>query len=128
MEGNVYVSLDEGKSWNRANGIPEGETSMIFEHPIDNRYVSTSNTWILYMLTFHRPMPLHLAKHITEQKTGERHGGHLKSHFHLPRSHDLYHSILTLKNLVISFTKEQTAIGTFWGVSVMTRQVNELLP
>jgi len=40
MEGNVYVSLDEGKSWNPANGIPAGETSMVIEHPADNRYVS----------------------------------------------------------------------------------------
>ena len=40
MEGNVYISLDEGKSWNRANGIPAGETSMVIEHPADNRYVS----------------------------------------------------------------------------------------
>jgi len=41
MEGNVYVSLDEGKSWNRATGIPPGEASMVIEHPADNKYVST---------------------------------------------------------------------------------------
>jgi len=42
----VYVSLDEGKSWNRANGIPEGEIGMVIEHPIDNRYVSAVNIWL----------------------------------------------------------------------------------
>ena len=120
----MYVSLDEGKTWNRANGIPEGETAMIFEHPIDNRYVSALDTLILYTLTSHRLMPLHLAKNITEQKTGERHGVRSTFHFHLPGFHDLYHSILTPKNSVISSTKGQTAIATFWGVSVMTRQVS----
>lgn len=79
----MYVSLDEGKSWNRANGIPEGETSMVIEHPIDNRYVSAVNTWILCKLTSHRLMLLHLAKNITEQKTGERHGAHSMFHFRL---------------------------------------------
>jgi len=39
MEGNIYVSLDEGKSWKMAEGIPPGTASMFFEHPVDNRYV-----------------------------------------------------------------------------------------
>lgn len=81
----MYVSLDEGKSWSRANGIPEGETSMVFEHPIDNRYVGTVYTGLLFMLTSHRLMLLHLAKHITEQKTGERLGAHSTFHFHLQK-------------------------------------------
>jgi len=38
MEGNVYVSLDEGKNWKLADGIPSGKASMFFEHPVDNRY------------------------------------------------------------------------------------------
>ena len=42
MEGNIYVSLDEGKSWKSAEGIPSGKASMFFEHPVDNRYVSSS--------------------------------------------------------------------------------------
>ena len=125
----MYVSLDEGKSWNRANGIPEGETSMVFEHPIDNRYVGcVANTWILWALTFHRLMLLHLAKNITEQKTGERHGAHSTSHFRLQRYHGLYHSIPTPKNLVIFSTKGQTALGSLLGRCVKTRQVNKLPP
>jgi len=40
MEGNIYVSLDEGKTWNPAEGVPTGEATMFIEHPVDNRYVS----------------------------------------------------------------------------------------
>jgi hypothetical protein len=42
MEGNLYVSLDEGKTFNLADGIPKGEVLMVFEHPSNNRYVSSS--------------------------------------------------------------------------------------
>jgi len=38
MEGLVYVSSDEGKSWHAANDIPKGEAMMVIEHPFDNRY------------------------------------------------------------------------------------------
>ncbi|PPQ80721.1 hypothetical protein CVT25_001841 [Psilocybe cyanescens] len=38
MQGDVYVSLDEGKSWKAAEGIPSGKTAMVLEHPTDNRY------------------------------------------------------------------------------------------
>ena len=40
IEGNVYVSQDEGKSWERAEGIQEGKALMFFEHPFDNQMVS----------------------------------------------------------------------------------------
>lgn len=36
---NVYVSNNEGKEWKLATGVPEGEASMVIEHPFDNRYV-----------------------------------------------------------------------------------------
>ena len=39
IEGNVYVSQDEGKGWERAADIPMGEASMVIEHPFDNSYV-----------------------------------------------------------------------------------------
>ena len=39
MEGNIYVTLDEGKSWKLAEGVPSGVASMFIEHPVDNRYV-----------------------------------------------------------------------------------------
>ncbi|KAF9457576.1 Oligoxyloglucan reducing end-specific cellobiohydrolase [Collybia nuda] len=38
IEGNVYVSLDEGKSWKQADGIPKGDAAMVIEHPFNNRY------------------------------------------------------------------------------------------
>jgi Sortilin, neurotensin receptor 3, len=41
IEGNVHVSFDEGKSWERAD-IPLGQASMVIEHPFDNKYVSNS--------------------------------------------------------------------------------------
>ena len=37
---NLYVSTDEGKSWNLADGIPKGAASMVIAHPHDNRYVN----------------------------------------------------------------------------------------
>ena len=37
---NLYVSIDEGRSWNQADGIPNGAASMIIAHPFDNRYVN----------------------------------------------------------------------------------------
>ncbi|KAG6813092.1 vacuolar protein sorting/targeting protein PEP1, partial [Arthromyces matolae] len=38
LEGNVYVSHNEGKSWSQADGIPNGQASMVIEHPFNNRY------------------------------------------------------------------------------------------
>ncbi|KIK54103.1 hypothetical protein GYMLUDRAFT_232409 [Collybiopsis luxurians FD-317 M1] len=39
IEGIVYVSQDEGKSWNVADRIPKGEAAMVIEHPFDKNYV-----------------------------------------------------------------------------------------
>jgi hypothetical protein len=47
MEGNIYVSLDEGKTWNPAEGVPTGEATMFIEHPVDNRYVSCFMVFVL---------------------------------------------------------------------------------
>ncbi|KZP04862.1 Oligoxyloglucan reducing end-specific cellobiohydrolase [Athelia psychrophila] len=38
IKGDVYVSSDEGKNWALAQGVPEGQASMVFEHPFNNRY------------------------------------------------------------------------------------------
>ena len=35
----MYVSQDEGKTFERAYGIPEGVAMMVIEHPFDNKYV-----------------------------------------------------------------------------------------
>ncbi|KAG1738539.1 hypothetical protein EDB19DRAFT_1714235 [Suillus lakei] len=35
--GEIRVSQDEGKSWNRADDIQPGEAAMFIEHPFDNR-------------------------------------------------------------------------------------------
>lgn len=40
MEGNLFVSLDEGKSWKRVEDIPKGDAVLVVEHPFNNRYVS----------------------------------------------------------------------------------------
>ncbi|KAI0041822.1 Oligoxyloglucan reducing end-specific cellobiohydrolase [Auriscalpium vulgare] len=37
VEGNLYLSSDEGKSWERAKDIPDGAASMFIEHPFNNR-------------------------------------------------------------------------------------------
>ncbi|TFK37398.1 vacuolar protein sorting/targeting protein 10 [Crucibulum laeve] len=38
IEGNVYVSGDEGKSWKLAEDVPRGKAAMVIEHPFDNKY------------------------------------------------------------------------------------------
>ncbi|KAJ7113669.1 vacuolar protein sorting/targeting protein 10 [Mycena crocata] len=38
IEGNIYVSSDEGKSWKRAEDIPSGQAAMVIEHPFDSSY------------------------------------------------------------------------------------------
>lgn len=43
MEGNVYVSQNEGKEWSLAQGVPKGDALMVVQHPFDNRYVRQSN-------------------------------------------------------------------------------------
>ena len=42
VDGNVWVSEDEGRYWKLANGIPTGSTAMVIQHPFDNHYVSVS--------------------------------------------------------------------------------------
>ncbi|KAI0057638.1 Oligoxyloglucan reducing end-specific cellobiohydrolase [Artomyces pyxidatus] len=37
VEGNIYISSDEGKTWDRATDIPSGEASMFIPHPFNNR-------------------------------------------------------------------------------------------
>jgi len=44
------MSTDEGKNWQRAEDIPQGETAMFIEHPFDNRLVS-----IIYSVLFVTP-------------------------------------------------------------------------
>ncbi|RPD60705.1 Oligoxyloglucan reducing end-specific cellobiohydrolase [Lentinus tigrinus ALCF2SS1-6] len=37
VNGIVHVSPDEGKTWAPAKGVPEGEASMVIEHPFNNK-------------------------------------------------------------------------------------------
>ncbi|KAF8825213.1 hypothetical protein HHX47_DHR7000487 [Lentinula edodes] len=38
LEGVLYVSQDEGKSWSAADNIPAGEATMVIEHPFEKNY------------------------------------------------------------------------------------------
>ncbi|KAJ7436099.1 vacuolar protein sorting/targeting protein 10 [Mycena galericulata] len=38
VDGDIYVSSDEGKSWNLAEDIPRGAAAMVIEHPFDNSF------------------------------------------------------------------------------------------
>ncbi|KAJ7626363.1 vacuolar protein sorting/targeting protein 10 [Mycena polygramma] len=38
VEGNVYVSSNEGKTWRLSEDIPSGAAAMVIEHPFDNSY------------------------------------------------------------------------------------------
>lgn len=46
VDGTVWVSQDEGKSWGKAAGVPEGEAAMVIEHPFDNSiaFILTKDT------------------------------------------------------------------------------------
>ncbi|KIJ65382.1 hypothetical protein HYDPIDRAFT_88076 [Hydnomerulius pinastri MD-312] len=44
VDGDVYVSQDEGKSWNRATDIERGTAMMVIEHPSDSRYAFVLTT------------------------------------------------------------------------------------
>ncbi|KAF5379599.1 hypothetical protein D9757_009216 [Collybiopsis confluens] len=39
VEGRVYVSQDEGKSWNAVEKIPKGDAAMVIQHPVDKNYI-----------------------------------------------------------------------------------------
>ncbi|OSX64575.1 hypothetical protein POSPLADRAFT_1138528 [Postia placenta MAD-698-R-SB12] len=54
MAGTVYVSQDEGKSWNKAEGIPSGKASMVIEHPFDNRFAFILTRGISHYMTSDR--------------------------------------------------------------------------
>ncbi|KAJ6485837.1 Oligoxyloglucan reducing end-specific cellobiohydrolase [Mycena sanguinolenta] len=38
VDGNIYVSSDEGKTWSMPEDIPRGAAAMVVEHPFDNSY------------------------------------------------------------------------------------------
>ncbi|CAE6471894.1 hypothetical protein ACGC1H_003813 [Rhizoctonia solani] len=37
VQGNVYMSEDEGKNWGVVKGVPDGHALMLVEHPFNNR-------------------------------------------------------------------------------------------
>lgn len=49
VKGDVHISQDEGKTWDRAD-IPSGQASMVVPHPFDTRSVRNN----------HIPRPYHL--------------------------------------------------------------------
>ncbi|KAL0567823.1 vacuolar protein sorting/targeting protein PEP1 [Marasmius crinis-equi] len=38
MDGIVYVSEDEGRTWSAASGVDKGDAVMVIEHPFDNKF------------------------------------------------------------------------------------------
>ena len=90
MSGNLYVSLDEGKTFDRAEHIPEGTVVMVFEHPADNRYVCRALHFQPDLIFVRRDSRSQTELHTTEQRTEEKLGGRSTSHFLQPRSRDLF--------------------------------------
>ncbi|KAG8692567.1 vacuolar protein sorting/targeting protein PEP1, partial [Ceratobasidium sp. 394] len=37
VEGNVWISEDEGRSWAKVDGVPSGQAMILVEHPFENR-------------------------------------------------------------------------------------------
>ncbi|KAG9121762.1 vacuolar protein sorting/targeting protein PEP1, partial [Ceratobasidium sp. 392] len=37
VEGNVWISEDEGRSWAKVEGVPSGDAMILVEHPFENR-------------------------------------------------------------------------------------------
>lgn len=48
VEQNIYVSNDEGRSWTRADDIPEHKAAMVIEHPFDNNYVCCLTLFVFF--------------------------------------------------------------------------------
>ena len=85
LHRNVYVSSDEGRSWQQAEGIPDGMAAMVIAHPFDNRFVSNSSCFhiTLLILSLHRPSFSQMRPCTTGQRIGAKHGDCLKSLLHL---------------------------------------------
>ncbi|KAF8634658.1 hypothetical protein AX15_000797 [Amanita polypyramis BW_CC] len=52
--GDVYVSQDEGKTWARAEDIPQGDAMMVVEHPFANQYAFVLTNGITHYRTSDR--------------------------------------------------------------------------
>lgn len=44
VKGDVHVSQDEGKTWERAD-IPSGQASIVISHPFDTKYVRNNRIY-----------------------------------------------------------------------------------
>lgn len=42
VAGNVYISENEGKSWDPVKDVPKAAADQLVEHPFNNRYVCSS--------------------------------------------------------------------------------------
>lgn len=42
VAGNVYISENEGKSWDLVRDVPKAAADQLVEHPFNNRYVGSS--------------------------------------------------------------------------------------
>ena len=52
VRGDVHISQDEGKTWERAD-IPSGQASFVVPHPFDTRSVRNSRVHCPYhLITF----------------------------------------------------------------------------
>jgi hypothetical protein len=80
------VSLDEGRSWKQAEGLPDGVAAMIIAHPFDNRYVN-NHDWFFFsfllMFLLRRRLFLQKRMCIIGQKTEVERGEDFKSLFDL---------------------------------------------
>ena len=70
-DGVVYVSQNEGKSWDAAD-IPKGEASMVVEHPFDNHYVRRSHFLSSYIAQLETLQAFVLTKGTKHYRTSDR--------------------------------------------------------
>ena len=91
LQGNVFITQDEGKSWDRAVGIPPGDAAMAIEHPFDSRYVRIVHIllWSTALIHFTRHLYLPRERPIIALRTAEGRGAHSQYQHHLltPRRH-----------------------------------------
>ena len=124
VKGDVHISQDEGKTWERAD-IPSGQASMVVSHPFDTKYVG--NNCIHYpkhlIASFDRPSSSRGERHITVPLIGASHGNPLKCLLLQHMWRGPCHSIRTQKSTVIFSTKEQAVNRTDGERVVMTRCV-----
>jgi len=123
-KGDVHVSQDEGKTWQRAD-IPSGQASIVISHPFDTKYVRSNR--IRYsrclIMFLDRPSSSQGERHTTVPLIGASHGNPSKCPLLQHMWRNPCRSIRIRESTVISSTRERVVSGTGGERNATTRCV-----